>query len=167
VGQGEEAREMSETTREAREPQTASTEDCRRPVANGDCILDTNIFVAAGFNPRSDSAWILQRVKRGDLRLIWNEGTRRETERIVRKIPRLSWESIAPLFRAENCCRAETHPERFLSVPDPEDRKFAALAAATGATLVTRDDHLLQAGEIPGTRILTASQFRRQMETKE
>jgi predicted nucleic acid-binding protein len=46
-------------------------------------------------------------------------------------------------------------------------RKFAALATATGATLVTRDDHLLQAGEMPGARILTPSQLRKQMETNE
>jgi predicted nucleic acid-binding protein len=128
-----------------------------------DCALDTNVFVAAGFNRDSDSAWILQQVERGSLRLIWNEETRRETERIVRKIPPLSWESIAPLFREENCCREETRPEQFLAVPDPEDRKFAALAEATGATLVTLDGHLLQAREGLDLRIVTPSGFRRQL----
>jgi predicted nucleic acid-binding protein len=125
------------------------------------CVLDTNVFVAAGFNPGSDSARILQWVEDGRLRLIWNEETRRETERILRKIPPLSWEPIAHLFREEECCREETQPDRFLMVSDPDDRKFAALAAATGATLVTLDDHLLQAGEIPGVRVLTPSAWLR------
>ena len=30
-------------------------------------------------------------------------------------------------------------------VPDPDDRKFAALAASCGATLVSLDRHLLEA----------------------
>jgi predicted nucleic acid-binding protein len=102
-------------------------------------------------------------VERGTLRLIWDEATRRETERIVRKIPRLSWERFALLFRVENGFREETHPERFLAVPDPDDRKFAALAAATGATLVTLDEHLLQAAGKTEARIVTPSHYRRQI----
>jgi predicted nucleic acid-binding protein len=103
-------------------------------------------------------------VEQGALSLIWNEETRRETERIVRKIPRLSWERIASLFREENCWRQETHPEQFLTVPDPEDRKFAALAAATGATLVTLDEHLLRAEGMEEGRVVTPTQFRREIE---
>jgi predicted nucleic acid-binding protein len=131
-----------------------------------ECALDTNVFVAAAFNPRSDSAWIVRQVEDGALRLVWNEETRRETERIVRKIPRLSWERFAPLFREENRYRGDPDPERFLAVPDPEDRKFAALAAATGATLVTLDEPLLQAGESCGARTLTPTQFRRELEER-
>jgi len=55
-------------------------------------VIDTNVFVAAGFNPRSASARILTGLREGRFRLIWNEPTRRETEMILRRIPRLDWE---------------------------------------------------------------------------
>jgi hypothetical protein len=35
-------------------------------------VLDTNVLVAAGFNPRSASA------KQGQVRMVWNDATRRE-----------------------------------------------------------------------------------------
>jgi uncharacterized protein len=58
-------------------------------------VIDTNVFVAAGFNPRSASARILTGLREGRFRLIWNEPTRRETEMILRRIPRLDWEKVA------------------------------------------------------------------------
>ena len=64
-------------------------------------VIDTNVFVAAGFNARSASARILAAVRDGRFQLIWNEPTRRETETILRRIPRLDWESVADLFQPE------------------------------------------------------------------
>jgi predicted nucleic acid-binding protein len=58
-------------------------------------VLDTNVFVAAGFNPRSASAKIVNAVKEGQVRMVWNDATRREIERIMHQIP------------------AAPHPERF------------------------------------------------------
>lgn len=123
-------------------------------------ILDTNVFVAALFNPGSDSARLLEEVRLGHLRMVWNEQTRRETERILNRIPPLSWDSAADVFRAEDRCDAETFPERFDYIPDPEDRKYAALAAAAGAVLVTNDDHLLSNRERAGLTIVTPREFR-------
>jgi predicted nucleic acid-binding protein len=106
-------------------------------------VLDTNVFVAAGFNPSSSSARILEAVTDGDLHLIWNEATRQETEHVLLKIPPLSWDRWSPLFREEDRYEGETYPEGFAFIPDADDRKFAALASASGATLVTNDDHFL------------------------
>lgn len=125
-------------------------------------VLDTNIFVAAGFRPGSDSARIVQQVRDGALRLLWNEETYRETRHIVRKIPPLSWDRIADLFREEDRYSAPTDPERFGDVPDPNDRKFAALAAASGAALITQDEHLLAGREQSPASILTPGEFMRQ-----
>ena len=44
-------------------------------------VLDTNVFVAAGFNPRSASARIVDAVKHGQVRMVWNDATRREPAR--------------------------------------------------------------------------------------
>ena len=49
-------------------------------------------------------------------------------------------------------------PESFVLVPDPEDRKFAALSAAAQASLVTSDDHLLSHRSI-GVDVLTPRAF--------
>lgn len=107
-------------------------------------VLDTNIFVAAGFNRKSTSAKIMNAVKQGQVRMVWNDATRREIEYIMRRIPPLRAHAIAELFRPEDHFAAATQPEHFAAIPDPDDRKFAALAQAAGAILVSNDDHLLQ-----------------------
>ena len=122
-------------------------------------IVDTNVFVAAGFNPESHSARLLDAVRARRLRMLWNGGTRREIERILRQIPRLSWEDVAPLFREENRFQGDTHPDQFEYVPDPADRKFAALADAAGAPLVTSDQDLLQARARARVPIFTPAEY--------
>jgi uncharacterized protein len=128
-----------------------------RPAA----VLDTNVFVGAGFNRSSHSARLLEAVEDGRLRMVWNDATRREVERVLRRIPRLSWERVAPLFREEWGHVGETRPERFDYVPDPADRHFAALADAGGVPLVTSDDHLLQGRARARSEILTPGEFAR------
>jgi len=122
-------------------------------------VLDTNLFVAAGFNPHSRSARILGEVARGTLVMAWNDGTRSEIRAVLTQIPHLSWEQWAGLFLEEHRYRGETHPEQFSRVPDPEDRKFAALAAATGATLVSNDAHLLAGRDEYDFPILSPGEF--------
>jgi predicted nucleic acid-binding protein len=122
-------------------------------------VLDTNVLVAAGFNPRSASAKIVDAVKRGELHMVWNDATRREIEHIVRKIPPLRARAVAPLFRPEDRVTIPTHPERFAEIPDPDDRKFAALADATGAVLISNDEHLLSHRDRMSLTVLTPSEF--------
>jgi uncharacterized protein len=111
----------------------------------GEVVLDTNVFVAAGFNPLSHSAQMVEAVRDGRLRMVWNDATRQEVEHVMRQIPRLSWTRIAGLFRSEDRFEGSTHPDDFGFVPDPSDRKFAALADAAQAPLVTSDAGLLNA----------------------
>jgi predicted nucleic acid-binding protein len=113
-------------------------------------VIDTNVFVAAGFNPRSAAARILAAVREGCFQLIWNESTRRETEVILRRIPHLHWERVADLFQPETEFTGPVDPERFVLVPDSEDRKFAALSAAVQTPLVTNDNDLLAHRNIIG-----------------
>ena len=130
-------------------------------------ILDTNIFVAAGFNGRSASARIIEVVRSGHLRLVWDDATRSESEYIVRKIPRLAWvATFADLFRAEDRFTGATHPDHFDHIPDPDDRKFAALTAATGATLISNDAHLLQPRADLSISALTPGEFWRTVERR-
>ena len=122
-------------------------------------VLDTNLFVAAGFNPGSTSARIVAAVEDGHLRMIWNEQTRGEIEHVVRRIPPLAGQDLTFLFRSEHRYDGPTDPQRFEHIPDPDDRKFAALAAATGATLVTMDEHLLGSRHVTDISILTPREF--------
>jgi predicted nucleic acid-binding protein len=106
-------------------------------------IFDTNVFVAAGFNRASASARLLRAVEVGRLTLVWTAATRAETQSVLQRIPRLDWSAAAPLFEPEGEYRGETDLAAVDFVEDPQDRKFAALALASGATLVSADDHLL------------------------
>jgi uncharacterized protein len=122
-------------------------------------VLDTNVLVAAGFNPRSASAKIVDAVKRGELTMVWNEATRREIERIVHQIPPLRSQAVEQLFHPEARFADPTHPERFAEIPDPDDRKFAALADASGAILISNDEHLLGYRDRTNLTVLTPSEF--------
>jgi predicted nucleic acid-binding protein len=122
-------------------------------------VLDTNVFVAAGFEPNSASARLLEALRQGRCRMIWHWTTRRETERVLRRIPPLDWHRFAPLFRPEWEHRAELDLTPFGAIEDPEDRKFAALAAATRSVLITNDDHLLARRDELPIRILKPGEF--------
>lgn len=122
-------------------------------------VLDTNVFVAAGFQPKSASAAILAAVLRGDLQMVWNEATRRETEFILGKIPPLRNFDYKDCFRGENRFTGPVDAGEFLSIPDPGDRKFAALAKAAGAILVSNDGHLLRHSGDAGPRVVKPGRF--------
>lgn len=118
-------------------------------------VLDTNVVVAAAFNRGSASARLVERIRRGALRLVWDDATRDETEHIVGKIPPLARSPILDVFRPDGRFDGATDPAAFAHVADPDDRKFAALAAAAGAVLVTMDEHLLAGRDRAAVRIAT------------
>lgn len=122
-------------------------------------VLDTNVFVAAGFNPRSAAARIVEAVKRGQVRMVWNDATRREIEHILGKIPPLRAYPVAEFFRPADRFTAPTHPEQFAAIPDPDDRKFAALGHAASAIVISNDKHLLQYRDGLEVMVFTPSAF--------
>ncbi len=122
-------------------------------------VLDTNVFVAAAFNPESDSARIRDAVRSGRLRMNWNDATRRETRSILERIPPLSWSAVADVFRHEDRHSGEADTSQFAQIPDPEDRKFAALAHATGSILISQDEDLLAEPHRVDVLVLTPSEF--------
>jgi uncharacterized protein len=127
-------------------------------------VLDTNVFVAAAFQPTSESAQVLEDVRSGRLRLVWNEDTCDETRHILRKIPPISWEDVEPLFREGDRRDSGLETASFETIADPDDRKFAALAAASGATLLSLDDHLLAHRGDPRFVVTTPREFLRRHE---
>lgn len=130
-------------------------------------VIDTNVFVAAAFNPNSSSAELLKLIAEGHVELAWTEATKRETRVVLQSIPRLSWEEVEPLFRAEAEVSDELPLGDFDYIVDPDDRKFAALAAASGATLVSSDNHLLDPRAREDIAIVSPSEFIRQLPVEE
>lgn len=118
-------------------------------------VIDTNVFVAAGFNAKSASARILAAIREGRFRLVWNEPVRCEAEFVLRRIPPLRWHKVADLFRPEGEFTRCVDAHDFAFIEDPDDRKFAALAAAAKVPLITNDHHLLAHRDLIGFDILT------------
>ncbi len=125
-------------------------------------ILDTNVFVAAGFNPHSRSAAIVAAVAAGKLDMVWDEATLAETRRIVKRIPPLHWEDFSGLFRDASKLDNPKIAKKFDVIADPDDRKLAALAEASDAVLVSNDDHLLSVRDRLDLPILTPEEYYRQ-----
>ena len=82
-------------------------------------VLDTNVFVAAGFEPKSASARLLEALRQGRCRIIWHRTTQRETERVLRRIPPLGWQRFAALFWPEEEHPAELDLTPFDAIEDP------------------------------------------------
>ena len=122
-------------------------------------ILDTNVLVAAGFRPGSTSSRIVESVRSGEVELVWDEPTWRESHAVVSRIPHLDWDRFDELYRPEGRYEAPTPIDAFEHVPDPTDRKFAALALVTGATLLSSDQDLLADRDFSSARILTPREW--------
>lgn len=122
-------------------------------------ILDTNIFVGAGFNAESNARRITEAVEHGDLLLVWSDATRAESLKVVSSIPPLPDGVFEAMFTDAGHYDGPTRPDRFQQVPDETDRKFAALAEATGVVLVSNDDDLLANRKQTGVTIHTSSEY--------
>ncbi len=125
-------------------------------------VLDTNVFVAAGFNPGSHSAMIVSAVGSGELEMVWDNATLAETRKIIKRIPPLHWNEFSGLFQDANQWKNPKIDPKFDQITDPDDRKLAALAEAAGAVLISNDDHLLSVREQLSLPVFTPEEFFRQ-----
>lgn len=122
-------------------------------------VLDTNVFVAAGFNPDSSSARILDLIRSGDLQFVWDNDTKRETRRILEQIPPLQWWNFDEIFAPGAEFEGHIEPQNYPEIEDSTDRKFAALADAARAILISNDDDLLSVRRQMDVFIQTPSEF--------
>lgn len=118
-------------------------------------VLDTNVFVAAGFRGSSKAGRVLDLVRAGRLVHVWHPDTVAETRHVLGRIPRLSWPAVADLFAPGDCLDGPLDADTFAVVGDRADRKFAALAAAAGAVLVSADSDLLSVRDALAERGVT------------
>ena len=127
--------------------------------SEGPVVIDTSVFVAAGFNPGSAAGRTVQAVRDGRLRMPWTEGTRHEVEAVLESIPPLSWSDVRGLFRDEDRHDEALDTGGLEWVTDPDDRKFAALARVEGAVLVSNDDDFLDRRDEASFPVLASKEF--------
>ena len=106
-------------------------------------VIDTNVFVAAGFNARSASERILAAIRAKRFQLVWNEPTRRETELILRRIPLLGWDKFGDLFWPEAARKGSVAPDNqdlqaMRSFVKPRIRRSISRAALPALTTLDR-----------------------------
>jgi putative PIN family toxin of toxin-antitoxin system len=124
-------------------------------------VLDTNVFIAARWNPRSASAALLRLCEEGKLQACYTSGIRAEVNLILRSVraPQQFKESVERVFAGGKfVARA---PRVNAVKDDPDDNKYLACALAATAALVTSDRHLLQMNGWRGVRVMSPGAFER------
>jgi putative PIN family toxin of toxin-antitoxin system len=106
-------------------------------------VLDTNVLVAAAYNPRSASRRVVDACLEGELTPVLSGALRREYEFILDRAAR-SRPYLEKIQRVLNSAEVVEPAQTPRVVPDdPEDDKLVAVARAAGAVLISNDAHLL------------------------
>jgi hypothetical protein len=125
----------------------------------GRVVMDTNVFIAARWNPRSTSARLLRLCAEGELQACYTRDMRAELNLILRSVraPQEFREFVERVFAAG---RLITRAPRLSIVKeDPDDNKYLACAIAADAAVVTSDRHLLQMDGWRGVRVMSPRKF--------
>lgn len=125
-------------------------------------LLDTNVFLAAYWNPGSASARVIRACIEGRVRAVYTEPVQREAQRMLRQV-KVSQDYLEWLEEFwERAAKVDPVAVDDVAIDDPDDRKF--LEAAAGGEvdfLATNDDHLLRIGYLGRTEILTPGSLAR------
>ncbi|HEY3284366.1 MAG TPA: putative toxin-antitoxin system toxin component, PIN family [Armatimonadota bacterium] len=118
-------------------------------------VPDTNLILAAHWNPRSASHQLLEAAEAGRVTLAMSEDLAAEIRHLLSTIHARS-EYVAWI---EALLREATWVEPWVRlegvVEDPDDDKLLECALAAEADyVVTSDDHLLRLGQFAGVRIV-------------
>ena len=130
-------------------------------------VIDTNVFVGAAFNRASASATVVDWVRNGRLSMPWTDWTFGEIRHVLRKIPPVSWDAFEDLFLPDERRPDPPREEDLDWVPDPADRKFAALARATDTVLISNDGHLIDGRAEASFTVLTPREYVERMTSSE
>jgi putative PIN family toxin of toxin-antitoxin system len=117
-------------------------------------VLDTNVLVAAAYNPGSASRRVVEACLDGELTAVLSPALRHEYEFILARAARGRpyLQRLRRLLDGAEVARPARTPR---VVPDdPEDDKLVAAALAAGAAVVTNDAHLLALAGHEGLSVL-------------
>ena len=123
-------------------------------------VLDTNVLVAAAYDPRSASRRAVEACLAGGLTPVLSRALRREYEFILARAARGRpyLERIHQLLGGAEVVEPARTPR---VVPgDPGDDQLVAAALAAGAVLVTNDGHLLALAGHEGLEVVRPADVR-------
>jgi uncharacterized protein len=123
-------------------------------------VLDTNVLVAAAYNPGSASRRVVEACLSGGLTAVLSPALRREHDLILARAARGQpyRDRLELLLERADVVVPEATPR---VVPDdPDDDKLVALALAACAILVTNDAHLLSLAGHEGLKVVRPAEVR-------
>jgi putative PIN family toxin of toxin-antitoxin system len=123
-------------------------------------VLDTNVLVAAVYNPASASRRIVEACLGGELTPVLSLALRHEYEFILARAARGRpyLEQIRRLVDGAEVVEPTETPR--VVADDPDDDKLVAAALAAGAILVTNDAHLLAIAGHEGLKVVRPADLR-------
>lgn len=122
-------------------------------------LLDTNVLIAAAYNPHSASSRIVNMVERDELKMIVSPAIEREYERLIPKAVRTN-EKREWVWRIIQLAESVTPQDNPPVTEDREDDKFLAAALAGKAeAIISNDQHLLAVHPYQGIDILQPKRF--------
>jgi putative PIN family toxin of toxin-antitoxin system len=117
-------------------------------------VLDTNVLVAAAYNPGSASRRVVEACLSGALTPVCSPALRRECEFILARAAR-GRPYLERIYRMLDRAEVVDPAQTPRVVPDdPGDDKLVAVARAARALLVTNDAHLLALAGCEGLEIV-------------
>ncbi|HSE83521.1 MAG TPA: putative toxin-antitoxin system toxin component, PIN family [Thermodesulfobacteriota bacterium] len=122
-------------------------------------VIDTNLIIAARFNPKSASAKIIEKVEKGGLELIWSDEIYREAMQILQNV-RADEKFRIRIEKILSSSRKVTRLPRINIIrEDPSDNMFLAAAVRGNADyIVSNDRHLLRLKGFRNIPIVSSTQ---------
>lgn len=117
-------------------------------------VLDTNVLIDSAQDPFSASAQLLEAIQEGRIEGLATLDTQREYRKIIRRLILDEEEQSKLLAFVDELALVDSGSVE-VAIDDAEDYKFLQAAAGGQAhLLVTSDKHLLDVGELGGTRVV-------------
>ena len=126
-------------------------------------VIDTNLIIAARWNPRSSSNRIINGVLKGDIDAVYTSEIKNENLHILEKVkpPKDYLDKILKFYRIS---KKVTSDRRINASPDKADNRFLEAAVAGKADyIISSDRHLLDLKEFEGVEILKPSSFEKEL----
>jgi len=124
-------------------------------------VVDTNLFIAAKFNPRSRSMCLIRDCIKGRFRALYSTVVKEEIEAVVYKIP--THEGFHPLVGEFFKNAEKVKPEMRINVcrDAGDNRLFECAISGKADYVITNDMGVLEKNGYKGLRIVNPSQFYR------
>ena len=122
-------------------------------------MIDTNVFVAAAYNPKSASRKILCGVETGEFKLIVSPEIVREYETVLPKAIRSTDAAVRVRLSIQLAAYVAPHEGPSVTVARSDDKFLVAAVAGQAKAVITNDEHLLAVHPYEGIQILQPAVF--------